>query len=966
MKQFLSLIGLLLSSLLYAQAPQFIHYQAVIRDANGAVLSNQTITLKLEITQGQNTYTEIRTVTTNNVGLVNLNIGSLPAPNSIPFTDIDWASGNTSFITWYDPTNTQNNWQYIGNSSIASVPYALYAENGFSGDFNDLTNVPNLDTSISNELQSLSYYADTIFLSNGGGFVYFPTFSGDFNDLTNIPSLDTSNTNELQALSQSGDTISLSNGGGAVVVPSFSGDFGDLVNVPYLDTSNTNELQVLSISGDTIFLSGGGFVVLPLSLKAEQINDLSDGKTSNTSLALGANALQNNSVGINNTAVGQNALMLDTIGTGNTAVGFESLKNSGHSDENTAIGQQSLKSNVHGSYNVAVGYKASENNFTGEHNTALGHSALMTNSVGVENTAIGKNSQKFSTVDGNTSVGANSLANNTTGNSNVAIGLNALNENILGSSNTAVGKNALKHTNGNYNTALGTGALEMALGSSNTAIGANSLKDYVGPNFGFNTRNVAIGNNAGIDLKYGIWNVLIGSNISARGKVDNNVIIGTNAGDLDSLSTGNVFIGNSTKIGHNASKLGYFNTVIGTMAFAGSGAAYSTGDSVYNSVALGYKAWAKESNTIQLGNSAITNVNTFGSLRAGDTASSVQDKGLLVYGSTSGPTGPTGQFIRSKDRNNVLTFLDLDEENGGSVGLYSTSYQGTNFVGISAKNASGWTRPLIVELGASTNSLVIKESESVELVDGTIVKEISDTTTVSESAALEVKSTSKGLLPPRMNANQRNAISNPKVGLMLYCLDCGPYGELNIYNGSFWSTLTGDTAALPDYNLYDTGSFGGIIFYINPNASTDGWKYLELYPQKFASEKWQNDSSVNNAPYFFSIPTISAFGGGKFNKQLMQGHSPIAENQSIPNPEIWYVPSLIELEKIYSRVAGILQALGQNAGSNSIFHTGQFWNNFWTSTEMDANNAYRVNFNGGGTHTSTKNATMPFLLITKY
>jgi hypothetical protein len=1024
MKKLLTIAGLLISTLLFSQAPQSIHYQAVIRDGNGAVLSNQSIDLKVEILQGPNTYTEIQTLTTNNLGLVNFDIGTMPAPNSIPFTDIDWAGGNASLLTWYDPTNTQSNWQFIGSSSIASVPYALYAENGFSGDFNDLTNVPNLDTSISNELQSLSSFGDTIFLSNGGGFVYFPTFSGDFNDLTNIPSLDTSNTNELQALSQSGDTISLSNGGGAVVVSSFSGDFGDLVNVPSLDTSNSNELQVLSISGDTIFLSGGGYALLPSDKWSElngvifrnskvgintssPLSQLDVSSASNVAAnALGisiSRQISNNGWGIplrfnaldNSNQYFRYSQIAGGILNNVTKTGFISF---GVADGNQwganyeqekmrltptglGIGTSSPQRELHiaGALRLAPSQSPPSNSAKGDiyfnsngdlyyfngsdwvtplQQLTLNNDTLELSNAGYVvlpqstsatslddlNDAISSQSKlalgvgalnSTSTSSDNVAVGMSSLTSVTSGESNAAFGSNSMAGNLTGNHNTASGYYAMRYnTAGSRNTGVGSRVMMFATGSDNSAIGEQALYSSSG------SGNIAFGNGAQYNTTSGSQNNAIGYNT------------------LSQTTTGN----GNTAVGHtamNGNITGSNNLALGNNANVGSQA-------LTNAIAIGYNSVVAASNSIQLGNSAITNVNTNGSLSAGDTASSVQDKGLLVYGSTSGPTGPTGQFIRSKDRNNVLTFLDLDEENGGSVGLYSTSYQGTNFVGISAKNASGWTRPLMVELGASTNSLVIKASESVELVDGTIVKEISDTTTVSESAALEVKSTSKGLLPPRMNANQRNAISNPKAGLMLYCLDCGPYGELNIFNGSFWSTLTGDTAALPDYNLYDTGSFGGIIFYINPNASTDGWKYLELYPQKFASSKWQNDSSVNNAPYFFSIPTISAFGGGEFNKQLMQGHSPIAENQSILNPEIWYVPSLIELQKIYSRVAGILQALGQNAGSNSIFHTGQFWNNFWTSTEMDANNAYRVNFNGGGTHTSTKNATMPFLLITKY
>ena len=42
------------------------------------------------------------------------------------------------------------------------------------------------------------------------------------------------------------------------------------------------------------------------------------------------------------------------------------------------------------------------------------------------------------------------------------------------------------------------------------------------------------------------------------------------------------------------------------------------------------------------------------------------------------------------------------------------------------------------------------------------------TTTPNASAILDITSTSKGLLPPRMNTEQRNLISNPSEGLTIY------------------------------------------------------------------------------------------------------------------------------------------------------------------------------------------------------
>ena len=65
------------------------------------------------------------------------------------------------------------------------------------------------------------------------------------------------------------------------------------------------------------------------------------------------------------------------------------------------------------------------------------------------------------------------------------------------------------------------------------------------------------------------------------------------------------------------------------------------------------------------------------------------------------------------------------------------------------------------------------------------------TTTPATSAALDITSTTQGFLPPRMTAAQRNSISNPPAGLMLWCSDCGSNGELQVFNGTTFTNVTG-------------------------------------------------------------------------------------------------------------------------------------------------------------------------------
>jgi uncharacterized protein (TIGR02145 family) len=96
------------------------------------------------------------------------------------------------------------------------------------------------------------------------------------------------------------------------------------------------------------------------------------------------------------------------------------------------------------------------------------------------------------------------------------------------------------------------------------------------------------------------------------------------------------------------------------------------------------------------------------------------------------------------------------------------------------------------------------------------------TNTPAASSQLEVSSTTKGFLPPRMNVSQRNAIANPAEGLIIYCTNRGSKGgEPEYYNGFNWMTMLGEnvsgdiptivsTTAISNVNS-STFSSGGVI-----------------------------------------------------------------------------------------------------------------------------------------------------------
>jgi uncharacterized protein (TIGR02145 family) len=64
----------------------------------------------------------------------------------------------------------------------------------------------------------------------------------------------------------------------------------------------------------------------------------------------------------------------------------------------------------------------------------------------------------------------------------------------------------------------------------------------------------------------------------------------------------------------------------------------------------------------------------------------------------------------------------------------------------------------------------------------------------NSSAVLELESTSKGFLPPRMTNAQKSSIEEPATGLIIFCTNCGPSGEYQVFNGTYWVNFAGGNA----------------------------------------------------------------------------------------------------------------------------------------------------------------------------
>jgi hypothetical protein len=125
-KLFTILAAVLLTATLWAQSPEKMSYQAVIRDSSDALVTNTQIGMEINIRQGSQTgtivYTETQSPTTNTNGLVSIEIGG-----GTGFNTIDWANDTYYIETKTDPTGGTT-YTITGTSQLLSVPYALHAK----------------------------------------------------------------------------------------------------------------------------------------------------------------------------------------------------------------------------------------------------------------------------------------------------------------------------------------------------------------------------------------------------------------------------------------------------------------------------------------------------------------------------------------------------------------------------------------------------------------------------------------------------------------------------------------------------------------------------------------------------------------------------------------------------------------------------------------------------------------------
>jgi hypothetical protein len=439
-----------------------------------------------------------------------------------------------------------------------------------------------------------------------------------------------------------------------------------------------------------------------------------------------------------------------------------------------------------------------------------------------------------------------------------------------------------------------------------------------------NVSNTVFGNNALVSIQSGESNIAIGRDAAkSNNSGSSNVVIGNGANYYNESSSDIVAIGvgalhaekgaGNVAIGSWAGHRGNISDNLTNSVFLGKNTS-AGGGAIDNSVALGNGANVDASNTIQLGNGGITDVKTSGAVTASGfkVPNGTSSQYLMADGSISpGAVSTIGAIAESSTANGViitsgvLRLAPADATNGGIVTTGSQSFAGSKTFG-----------------GQSSTT----------------------------SAAVEVNSTTQGFLPPRMTEVQRNAISSPVAGLLLWCTNCGASGEIQVYNGTAWTNMMGGVAQTPPPAL---GNFyqGGIIFYLlqpgDPgyDANTPHGLIAAIEDQGNNNVKWDqfvyseipgiNDGigygSANTTLIINSIGSSTNFAAGLARAYRGGGYSD------------WYVPSLNELNQLYVNRSYFTGSAAFT--STAYWSSSQFAN--WAAIVQDLNAGWTQGRNRG-------------------
>ncbi len=220
------------------------------------------------------------------------------------------------------------------------------------------------------------------------------------------------------------------------------------------------------------------------------------------------------------------------------------------------------------------------------------------------------------------------------------------------------------------------------------------------------------------------------------------------------------------------------------------------------------------------------------------------------------------------------------------------------------------------------------------------------TTTPAASAQLDVSSTTKGFLPPRMDSTQRKAIVSPATGLIIYNTSTN---RLDVKNSSAWVSISPAAATLPTIQI-------GTQQWMRKNLDVAFYRNGDPIPQVTDPAAWAG-LTTGAWCYYNNDPIQGNKYGKLYNWYAVNDPRGLA-------PQGWHIPSDAEWTALENTLGGSSVAGGKmkepGTANWTSPNTGADNSSGWAGLPGGARysqGAFNENLTTGGFWSSTENST---------
>ncbi len=324
----------------------------------------------------------------------------------------------------------------------------------------------------------------------------------------------------------------------------------------------------------------------------------------------------------------------------------------------------------------------------------------------------------------------------------------------------------------------------------------------------------------------------------------------------------------------------------------------------------------------------------------------------VIGGSLTATTDYTLKITDSSD--NVPGFMSIDDNGGITINdSIAVSDRGTYTVTVAgAGNYSGTTSATFtltvepIDITKVTGFSITAGNQTVPPLQASDFPVIIDNAGLTAGTDYDL-SIEKGEAPV-------NGVTIDNSGLVSIAatIDAdngGTYTVKATGKNNYFAVKTAEFVLTVAYSIGDPGPAGGRIFYVNPNAASDGWTYLEAAPSDLPGDiKWGNTTTevgktgtgigTGESNTQEIVTKLGSNGGTDYAAKICSEYT-VTNNNAVYSD--WFMPSKDELNELYKQkntVGGV---------ANSVY---------WSSSEYSSTHAWVQSLGVGDQFESSKDS----------